>query len=169
MFWPSTANSEAVAADSIQLFAETQRAYQHDRSSVEREDGELRPQGREAGTFQKDAPDNFQKIPQRVQVSEVLNKDRHVANRERKTAQHERGRREEKRRHNRLLLSLRDGRNEQTDTQAREQEQNRARDQKLERAAKRHMKDQQGAGGYDPHVHQTHYRERQHLSDHQFD
>jgi hypothetical protein len=56
----------------------------------------LRPQHLQADAFQKDTPNDYQKVAQRIQIGEPLHDRRHVGNRKHKAAEHEKRQNEKK-------------------------------------------------------------------------
>src|ERR1019366_6196624 len=120
---------------------ETTRAQPHNDSAVDQQREHLRPEHRNARALQEDAAHDLDQVTQRIQVSEILHRYRHVADRIGEAAQHKRGDGDQGGRHDGLLLGAGDGRNKQTHAQAGQEKQGGAEQQHQRVAAEGDAKD----------------------------
>lgn len=67
-----------------QRFSESPRCEPQGDQAHYRERSQLRPEDLQANPFEEDAPDDNEKISERIQISEPLDNLRHVGNREHK-------------------------------------------------------------------------------------
>ena len=102
----------ALRSGLIQSLSEAHRAQTQNGDAIGEQGSHIPPQQIDSSTFQEDTAHNLYEISQRVEQRQILHRNRHVTDREREPAEHERGCGKEKRREHRLLLGARDGRDE---------------------------------------------------------
>ena len=103
----------------FQLLVEPQHAEPQNGYPKNRQRQYLGPKGFDTGALKKHAPDNLHEVPYRIKESQPLGELWHVADRKRKSAQHEEWLEEQAGGHHRLGLCFRNSGNVQTGAERR--------------------------------------------------